>query len=93
MMVSQEWPLRYQSYDWFMGMLRAWAESRNDNALLLLGLVRNCFLSLLNTTIYLMPVFGGRRNFTIWVRERRGSNTCSRQRTTDMMKRRTCLAS
>jgi hypothetical protein len=40
MVVSQEWPLRYRSYDRFMEMLQACAESGNNDALLLLGLVR-----------------------------------------------------
>jgi hypothetical protein len=40
MVVSQEWPLRYRSYDRFMGMLRMCVESSNDDALLLLGLVK-----------------------------------------------------
>jgi hypothetical protein len=78
MMVCQEWLLRSQSYNRFMGMLRECASSGNDNALFLLGLVRTRFLTSLITTIYLLPVFDGRRSFMNWVRERRGSNTCSR---------------
>jgi hypothetical protein len=74
-------------------MLRACADSGNDDALLLLRLVRTQFLTSLITAIYFMPVFDGRRSFINWVRERRGSNTCSRQRTSDMMKWRTCLTS
>jgi hypothetical protein len=42
-----------------MGMLRACNEFANDDALLLLGLVKKPFF-LLNTTIYLMPIFGDR---------------------------------
>jgi hypothetical protein len=34
--------------------------------------------SLLNTAIYLIPIFGGRMSFTNWVREWRGSNTYCR---------------
>jgi hypothetical protein len=93
MVVCQKWSLRSQSYNRFMGMLWACADSGNDDALFLLGLVRTQFLTSLVTAIYLMPLFDGRRNFTNWVRERRGSNTCSRQWTVDMMKRHTCLAS
>jgi hypothetical protein len=48
-------------------MLRACAESGNDDALLLLGLVETRFFSLLNTAIYQMRVFGGRMSFTNWV--------------------------
>jgi hypothetical protein len=43
-----------------MGILRACNEFANDDALLLLGLVKKPIFSLLNTTIYLMPIFGGR---------------------------------
>jgi hypothetical protein len=93
MAVCQEWPLRSQNYNRFMGMLRACVDSSNNDALLLLGLVRTQFLTFLITAIYLMPVFDGRRSFMYWVREWRGSNTCSRQGTMDMMKWRTCLAS
>jgi hypothetical protein len=93
MAVCQEWPLRSENYNRFMGMLRACTDSGNDDTLLLLGLVRTQFLTSLITAIYLMPVFDCRRSFMNWVRERRGSNKCSRQRTMDMMKRRTCFAS
>jgi hypothetical protein len=93
MAVCQEWLLRSQSYNRFMGMLWVCADSGNDDAFVLLGLVRTLFLTLLITAIYLMPVFDGRRSFMNWVRERRGSNTCSRQLTEDLMKWRTCLAS
>jgi hypothetical protein len=44
MAVCQEWPLRFQSYNRFMGMLRACAASGNDDALLLLGLVKPQFI-------------------------------------------------
>jgi hypothetical protein len=74
MEVSQEWQLRFLSYERFMGMLLACTASGNDDALLLLGLVKPYF-SLLNTVIYLMPVFGGRISYMNWVQERRGSNT------------------
>jgi hypothetical protein len=40
MTVCQEWPLRSQNYNRFMGMLRACTDFSNDDALLLLGLVR-----------------------------------------------------
>jgi hypothetical protein len=93
MAVCQEWSLRSQNYNRFMGMLWACADSGNDNALFLLGLVMTRFLTSLIIVIYLMPVFDGRRSFMNWVRERMGSNTCSRKWTTDMMKRHTCLAS
>jgi hypothetical protein len=76
-----------------MGMLRVCADSGNGDTLFLLGLVRTRFFSSLIIPIYLMPVFDGRRSFTNWVQERSGSNTFSRQRTTDMMKQRTYLAS
>jgi hypothetical protein len=46
-----------------MGMLRACAASGNGDTLLLLGLVKTLFFSLLNTTIYLMSIFGGRMSF------------------------------
>jgi hypothetical protein len=68
-----------------MGILQACAASGNDDALLLIGLVKALF-SLLNTAIYLMPIFGGRMSFMNWVQERRGSNTYCRQWTTNMMK-------
>jgi hypothetical protein len=93
MAVSQEWPLWFQSYERFMRMLQACSASGNDDALLLLGLVKTLFFSLLNTAIYLMHVFGGRMSFTNWVQERRGTNTYCTQQTTDMMKRCTSLAS
>jgi hypothetical protein len=54
---------------------------------------KNPIFSLLNTTIYLMPVFGGKMSFTNWVQEQRGSNTYCRQRTMDMMKWLTSLGS
>jgi hypothetical protein len=76
-----------------MGMLWVCAAFGNGDALLLLGLVKTLFLSLLNTAIYLMLVFGGRMSFMNWVQEQRGSNTYCRQRTTNMIKRRTSLAS
>jgi hypothetical protein len=41
MEVSQEWQLRFLSYEQFMGMLQACAASGNDDALLLLRLVKN----------------------------------------------------
>jgi hypothetical protein len=44
MAVCQEWLLRFQSYNTFMGMLRACAVSGNDDALLLLGLVKPQFI-------------------------------------------------
>jgi hypothetical protein len=78
MAVYQEWPLRFQSYNRFMGMLQACADSGNGDTLFLLGLVRTRFFSSLITAIYLMPVFDGRRSFMNRVLERRGSNTCSR---------------
>jgi hypothetical protein len=63
--VSQEWPF------WFlerlMGMLWACVASGNDDILLLLGLVKHLCFSLLNTAIYQMPVFGGRKSFMNWV--------------------------
>jgi hypothetical protein len=40
MAVCQEWPLRFQSYNRFMGMLRACTDSGNNAALFLLELVR-----------------------------------------------------
>jgi hypothetical protein len=43
MVVSQEWPLQFRSYEQFLGMLRACAASGNDDALLLLGLVKTLF--------------------------------------------------
>jgi hypothetical protein len=67
MVVCQEWPLRSQSYNRFMGMLRACADFGNDDVLFLLGLVRTQFLTSLITGIYLMPIFDGRRSFTNWV--------------------------
>jgi hypothetical protein len=76
-----------------MEMLWACAAFGNDDALLLLGLVKYYFFSLLNTAIYLMPVFDGRMSFMNWVQEQRGSNTYCRQKTTDTMKRHTSLAS
>jgi hypothetical protein len=91
MEVSQEWQLWFLSYERFMGMLQACAVSGNDDALLLLVLVISLF-SLLNTAIYLMPVFGGRMSFMNWVQEWRGSNIYCRQRTMDTMKRCTSLA-
>jgi hypothetical protein len=78
MAVSQEWPLRFGSYNRLMGINRACVDSGNDDTLFLLGLVRTQFFSSLNTVIYLMPVFDGRRSFMNWVREWRGSNTCSK---------------
>jgi hypothetical protein len=57
----------FQSYNRFTGMLRTCADSGNDNALFLLGLVRTRFFSLLITAIYMLPVFDGRRSFTNWV--------------------------
>jgi hypothetical protein len=78
MEVSQEWQLRFPSYERFMGMLQACTPSSNNDALLLLGLVKTLFFSLLNTAIYLMPVFGGRMSFMNLVQERRGSNTYCR---------------
>jgi hypothetical protein len=74
-------------------LLGACAVSGNDDALLLLGLVKNLFFSLLNIAIYLMPVFGGRMSFVNWVQEWRVSNTYYRQGTMDTMKRRTSLGS
>jgi hypothetical protein len=62
MEVSQEWQLQFLSYKWFMGMLRACAATSNDDALLLLGLVKILF-SLLNIANYLTPIFGGRMSF------------------------------
>jgi hypothetical protein len=91
LVVCQEWPLRSQSHNRFMGMLQACADSGNDDALFLLGMVRTQFLTSVVTAIYLMPIFNGRRSFTNWVQEQRGSNTCSRQQSTDMMKQRTCV--
>jgi hypothetical protein len=93
MAVCQDWLLRSQNYNRFMAMIQACADFGNDNALFLLGLVRTQFFSSLITTIYLMSIFDDRRSFTNWIREQRGSNTCSRQQTHDMMKRRICLAS
>jgi hypothetical protein len=78
MAVYQDWLLRSQTYNRFMGMLRACADSSNGDALFLLGLVRTRFFSLLITAIYLMPTYDGRRSFTNWIREKRGSITCSR---------------
>jgi hypothetical protein len=75
MEVSQEWQLWFLSYEWFMGMLWVCTASGNDDTLLLLGLVKPLIFSLLNTAIYLMPVFCGKMSFTSWVQERRGSNT------------------
>jgi hypothetical protein len=92
MEVSQEWQLWFLSYEWFMGMLQACTASGNDDALLLLGLVKPLFSSL-NTAIYLIPVFGGRMSFMNWVQEWRGSNTYCRQQTMDMMKRHISLES
>jgi hypothetical protein len=43
MEVSQEWQLRFLSYERFMGMLQACAASSNDDALLLLRLVKILF--------------------------------------------------
>jgi hypothetical protein len=43
MVVSQEWSLRFRSYEQFMVMLQACATSGNDDALLLLGLVKTLF--------------------------------------------------
>jgi hypothetical protein len=80
MVVCQEWSLRFQSYNRFMGMLRACADSGNGDTLFLLGLVRTQFFSSLIIAIHLMPVFDGRRSFTNWVQERSGSNTFSRKR-------------
>jgi hypothetical protein len=65
-----------------MGMLWACAASGNSDALLLLGLVKMLFFYLLNTGIYLMPVFGDRMSFMNWVEEWRDSNTYCRQQTT-----------
>jgi hypothetical protein len=93
MEVSQEWQLWFLSYERFMGMLWACTMSGNDDALLLLGLVKTLFFSLLNTTIYLMPIFGRRMSLMNWVQEQRGSNTYYRQRTMDTMKQRTSLGS
>jgi hypothetical protein len=45
-------------------MLQGCTVSGNDDALLLLRLVKTLFFSLLNTAIYLMPIFGGRMSFT-----------------------------
>jgi hypothetical protein len=70
--------LRSQNYNRFMAMIRACADYGNDDALFLLGLVRTRFFSSLITAIYLMPIFDDRRSFTNWIREQRGSNTCSR---------------
>jgi hypothetical protein len=78
MVVCQDWPLRSQSYNRFMGMLWACADFGNGGTLFLLGLVRTGFFSSLITAIYLMSIFDGRRSFTNWVREHMGSNTCSR---------------
>jgi hypothetical protein len=61
--VSQEWQLRFLGYEWFMGMLWACDASGNGDTLLLLGLEKPLFSCLLNTDIYLMPVFGGRKSF------------------------------
>jgi hypothetical protein len=66
--VSQEWPLRFLNYERFMGMLWACATSGNSDTLLLLGLVKTLCFSLLNTAIYLMSVFGGRKSFMNWVK-------------------------
>jgi hypothetical protein len=55
-----------------MGMLWACAASGNGDTLLLLGLVKALFFSLLNTAIYPMPIFGGRMSFMNWVQERGG---------------------
>jgi hypothetical protein len=43
MAVSEEWPLWFQSYDRFLGMLQACTEFGNGDALLLLGLVKTRF--------------------------------------------------
>jgi hypothetical protein len=43
MEVSQEWQLRFLSYERFMGMLWACSTSGNGDALLLLGLVKTLF--------------------------------------------------
>jgi hypothetical protein len=93
MVVSQEWAPRFLNYVRFMGMLWACTASDNDDALLLLGLVKPLCFSLFNTAIYLMLVFGGRKSFTNWFQERRGSNTYCRQWTMDTMKWRTSLGS
>jgi hypothetical protein len=93
MVVCQDWVLRSQNYNRFMAMIRACTYFGNGDALFLLGLVRTRFFSLLITAIYLMPIFDGRMSFMNWIREQRGSNTCSKQQTQDMMKWRTCLAS
>jgi hypothetical protein len=67
MVVCQEWPLRFQSYNRFIRMLQACADSGNGDALFLLGLVRTRVFSSLITVIYLMHIFDGRRSFTNWV--------------------------
>jgi hypothetical protein len=67
MVVCQDWPLRSQSYNRFMGVLRACMDSSNGDTLFLIGLVRTRFFSSLNTAIYLMPIFDGMRSFTNWV--------------------------
>jgi hypothetical protein len=69
MVVCQEWSLRFQSYNRFMGMLQACANSGNNDALFLLGLIRTQFFSSLITRIYLMSLFDGRRSFMNWVQE------------------------
>jgi hypothetical protein len=51
MEVSQEWQLRFLSYERFMGMLRACAAFSNGDDLLLLGLVKPLFF------LYLTPLF------------------------------------
>jgi hypothetical protein len=91
MAVSQEWPLWFLCYEQFMGMLWACAVSSNSNTLLLLALVKPLFFPLLNTAIYLMPVFGARMSFTNWVQEQRGSNTYYRKQTIDTTKQHNTL--
>jgi hypothetical protein len=61
MAVSQEWLLRYRSYERFMGMLWGCAECGNSDALLLLGLVRSQFFLYLTLlfTRYPYLVVGG----------------------------------
>jgi hypothetical protein len=67
MVVCQEWLLRFQSYNSFMGMLRVCTDSSNGDALFLLGLVRTQYFSMLITAIYLMSIYDGRRSFMNWV--------------------------
>jgi hypothetical protein len=62
--MGQDWPLRSQSYNRFMGMLQTSTDSGNDDALFLLGLVWTRFFSSLITAIYLMPIFNGWSSFT-----------------------------